>query len=376
MKDQPLIFSASIGNGHNQAAKALQEAFEHQGLSPKQIDTFHAIHPNLHTMMLQTYLSLLKITPFIWRKMYRYSENYPIFMLLDRFGALFVNQLNTFIDKDRCPFMISTHPFVTAFLCKLKQEKQLGFPLYTIITDFVLHPAYVRNEIDGYFTASHDIATFAKEHCVPPERFHATGIPILNDPSYKKSKEVISEQLGLDPTRKTLLIAGGGMGLTNYVNVLRAIEQIKEPIQIICMIGHNYHAEKKIIRHQTKHEVRAISFTDKFLSYLKASDAVISKAGGVTMAEALACEIPIILFRSVPGHEEHNAIYLTSNGAAVEVNDDDQLLEVVEQVLYEQSFYESLKSHARLLKKPNASYQIVEKILGNHTDTINTNVVN
>jgi len=374
MKDQPLIFSASIGNGHNQVAKALQESFENQGLSPERIDTFQAIHPHLHTFILQSYLNLLKVTPFIWRGMYRTSEKYPLFLLLDRFGALFVNHLYTLIDNDRCPFVISTHPFVTAFLCKMKQTKKIDFPLYTVITDFVLHPAYVRAEIDGYFTASHNITEFATAHSVSTDRFYTTGIPILQDPYDKQSKEETRKELGLNTNMKTLLIAGGGMGLTNYVNVLRAIEYMKEPIQVLCMIGHNDRALKRIQRHYTKHSVKTIAFTDQFLSYLRASDAVISKAGGVTMAEALACEIPIIIYRSVPGHEEHNADYLTSHGAAVSVNDGDELLKVLEKVLYDRSFYESLEMNASLLKKPDASNHIVETILDQHTEIARAHV--
>ncbi|MCE7793283.1 glycosyltransferase [Salipaludibacillus sp. CUR1] len=363
MEGQPLIFSASIGNGHNQAAKALQEELLIKGLNAEVVDTFHAIHPYLHHFVLHSYLRLLKISPGVWRKMYFYAEDYPLFLLLDQFGSLFVDQLYAMVQERACPFMISTHPFVTAFLSKLKQKKQIKAPLYTVITDFVLHPAYLRQEIDGYFTASHKVDEFAAMHQVSPDSFFSTGIPILKNHCLQTPKAAAREQLRLDKNIKTLLIAGGGMGLTNYVNILKALETLPEPVQILCMVGHNQGVKQRIINQKSKHKVKVIGFTDQFLLYLRASDGLISKAGGVTMAEALACEIPIVIFSTVPGHEEHNSDYLTSAGAAIRTTRYKELPQMIEKVLYEASMYETLKSGARLLKKPEATSHIIQEIL-------------
>ncbi|SDH48880.1 MGDG synthase family glycosyltransferase [Alteribacillus bidgolensis] len=363
MKNQPLIFSASIGHGHNQAAKALKNEFNKKGFYPEMVDTFHVISPILHHFMLSSYIRLLKLAPFIWRKIYFYAEEYPLFLLLDRFGSLFIEHLYSIMNREACPFIISTHPFVTAFLSRVKQTKQLDFPLYTVITDFVLHPAYIRKEIDGYFTASPKIEEFANLHNVPSHLFNLTGIPISNNECIHISKWKARYDLGLDPGKKTLLIAGGGIGLTNFVHVLQVVEHLKEQIQILCMVGHNHRAKHRILQKKSKHMIKVIEFTDQFLLYLKASDGILSKAGGLTMAEALACETPIIIFNPVPGHEEQNANYLTHAGAAVKVDKCIQLPSVLERVLYEKTYYTNLQYNAQMLKKPNAANQIVDRIL-------------
>ncbi|WP_078394216.1 MGDG synthase family glycosyltransferase [Shouchella patagoniensis] len=363
MRNQPLIFSASIGNGHNQAAKALQHEFNNQGLHPEIVDTFHTISPSLHNLMLSSYIRLLKLSPLIWRKLYFYAEEHPLFLLLDRFGTFFVEQLYSIINKQDCSFIISTHPFVTAFLTRVKQIKQLDIPLYTVITDFVLHPAYIRQEIDCYFTASSQIEEFAILHNVPSQLFYSTGIPISNNDCLQISKWKARYDLGLAQDKKTLLIAGGGSGLINYVRVIRALEHLPHPIQIVCMVGHNHRAKQSILRQNSKHTVKIIDFTDKFLLYLKASDGILSKAGGLTMAEALACETPIIIYNPIPGHEEQNANYLINAGAAVKVNRCIQLPGVLERVLYQKFYYTKMQYHARMVKKPNAANHIVERIL-------------
>lgn len=363
MENKPLIFTASIGYGHNQASKALQHEFIRQGVYPEVVDTFHAINPRLHHLMLNTYIRLLKFSPLLWRKIYFYTEEHPLFLLLDRLGSFFVEYLYAILNKCGCPFIISTHPFVTAFLTRVKQKKQLDFPFYTVITDFVLHPAYLRNEIDGYFTASDKIDEFSKLYNVPTQLFHSTGIPILKNDCFNKSKWRARHDLGLDQEKKTLLIAGGGTGLTNYVKVIQALEHLHRPIQILCMIGNNLRERERILQQNSKHTVKVIEFTDQFLVYLKASDGILSKAGGLTMAEALACETPIIIFKPVPGHEEHNAQYLANEGAAVRVNRYIDLPSNVENVLFHKSYYERLRYQAKVLKKPNAANHIVQRIL-------------
>ncbi|GIN14130.1 hypothetical protein J26TS2_39970 [Shouchella clausii] len=363
MRNQPLIFSASIGYGHHQAAKALQHEFNHHGFHPEIVDTFHAISPRLHKLMLSSYIHLLKRYPVVWRKIYLYAEEHPLYLWLDRFGSLFVEQLYSIIDKQKCSFMISTHPFVTAFLTRVKQVKQLEVPLYTVITDFVLHPAYVRQEINGYFTASPKIEEFANLSNIPSHLFYSTGIPISNHDDLQITKLQARHDLGLDLDKKILLISGGGIGLSNYTRIIRELEPLQHSIQIVCMVGHNRKAKQSILRQNSKHSIKIVEFTDQFLLYLKASDGILSKAGGLTMAEALACETPIMIYNPIPGHEEQNAEYLSNSGAAVKVERCIQLPQVIESVLYQTSHYKALQHHARKLKKPNAANHIVEKII-------------
>ncbi|WP_062046672.1 hypothetical protein [Bacillus sp. JCM 19034] len=79
MKPKPLIFSASIGHGHNQAATALQIEFQKRGYEPEIIDTFYTLNPLLHKLMLKSYLHLLKFYPKLWRAIYFHAEKSPVF---------------------------------------------------------------------------------------------------------------------------------------------------------------------------------------------------------------------------------------------------------------------------------------------------------
>lgn len=356
------IFSASIGNGHNEASNALQEQFQLHGDSVTVVDTFKSIHPLLHKLFLDTYLNMLRLTPRLWGKLYEYGEAYSWFLLMDYLGAFVSEQLYSTIRKQRTTVMISTHPFVTAFLAKLKRKKRLDIPLYTVITDFHLHPAYLRPEIDAYFTASPYYDRFAKIYKVPLEKFYYTGIPIKAIPNVCVPRWKIRTDLQVDPYEKTVLITGGGLGLGNYVEILRTLDHLKKPIQVLIMTGMNTTLNRKLRNYQGKHRIHVIPFTKQFTAYLRASDIVISKAGGLTMSEALACETPIIIYKPVPGHEEQNAEILMELGTALKAEKKEQLVVLLEQMLNNPLLYEQMVKRTKCVKQPAAAVNIVSCI--------------
>ena len=49
------------------------------------------------------------------------------------------------------------------------------------------------------------------------------------------------------------------------------------------------------------------------------SDLIITKPGGLTISEALACNLPMALFEAIPGQEEENAEFLVSKNMAVKL---------------------------------------------------------
>ena len=45
---------------------------------------------------------------------------------------------------------------------------------------------------------------------------------------------------------------------------------------------------------------------------MHAADLLVTKPGGLTVSEALACDIPLAVFDAIPGQEEDNAQFLLS----------------------------------------------------------------
>src|SRR5207237_9860163 len=63
--------------------------------------------------------------------------------------------------------------------------------------------------------------------------------------------------------------------------------------------------------------LRILPFVRVVPELMCVSDILISKAGGLTTSEALAMELPILIFNPIPGQDFANRDYLVEQGAAV-----------------------------------------------------------
>jgi 1,2-diacylglycerol 3-beta-galactosyltransferase len=58
-------------------------------------------------------------------------------------------------------------------------------------------------------------------------------------------------------------------------------------------------------------------FTQEMPDFMRAADAIVTKAGPGTIAEALAAGLPIILYAKLPGQEDGNVTYVENSGVGV-----------------------------------------------------------
>ena len=79
-------------------------------------------------------------------------------------------------------------------------------------------------------------------------------------------------------------------------------------MQIIVITGRNqrlYEAfERELGPAGSAFPPGLIYFTDEVEKYMHASDLLVTKPGGLTVSEALACNLPMAVFDAIPGQEE------------------------------------------------------------------------
>ena len=102
--------------------------------------------------------------------------------------------------------------------------------------------------------------------------------------------------------------------IINIINALGASKFAKVianhvPDVIICthVFAAHYQGNCRIYPYGFVHNVEVM---------MSASDCIVSKPGGLTVSEALAKNLPMLLFDPIPGHEERNVDFLVNNGMA------------------------------------------------------------
>ena len=96
---------------------------------------------------------------------------------------------------------------------------------------------------------------------------------------------------------------------------------------------------------------------------MRAADCVIGKAGELTVSEALACGLPLILVDVIPGQETGNADDVVFGNAGVLVRDPIVVLETICHWLEKDKlYYKQQAENARQLGRPRAAFDAAEWI--------------
>jgi processive 1,2-diacylglycerol beta-glucosyltransferase len=202
---------------------------------------------------------------------------------------------------------------------------------------------------------------------VPPERIDVTGVPI--DPRFAVPIPAGEARslLGLDPdpSRLTLLLAGGGFGWGPLEGMLEVVLELPKSVQALVIAGRNEQLRVRVTERIRGHEerIKVHGFTDRMDLFMAASDLIVGKSGGLTSSEAMARGVPLLVFRPIPGQEERNCDFLQESGAAVRVHDLDELHYRLHHFIANPEHVERMRARARAIGRPQSAFDVARKLL-------------
>lgn len=173
------------------------------------------------------------------------------------------------------------------------------------------------------------VAYDGMERFFPADKILKTGNPVrqaLIDTSV--SKNDARRSMGLDPSRRTILIVGGSLGArTVNESVLTHLDMIAESdVQVIWQTGKYYYPsiQERLKTHAAVPNLKVMDFISDMGTAYKAADIVISRAGASSISEFCLIGKPVILVPSPNVAEDHqtkNAMALVNRDAALYVSD-------------------------------------------------------
>ncbi len=261
--------------------------------------------------------------------------------------------------------VINTHFLPAAITAALKAEGKINALHFCVTTDFIAHRIWMNDPCDQYFAATQAGKNHLVRRGIPEDRVIVSGIPVKPSFLRRVEKNECKELLGLDPELPLLLQLGGGIGTGPMDQIYARLLEVEIPCQIAAIAGRNAAAKAAMekIDVPARHRATVVGFTDQMHEWMAASDLIITKPGGLTVSEALACARPMALVTPVPGQEAHNCDYLLENGAAVKVSALPTLSEKVSNLLSEPWKLAEMQRRAAYLAKPRAAFTIAEEIL-------------
>ncbi len=206
-----------------------------------------------------------------------------------------------------------------------------------------------------------------KKYFREKSKLRVTGNPIRIDLQLIPKDEALSK-LGLDKTKKTLLVIGGslGAGTVNEALEKNLTRLLDKGIQIIWQTGKQYFEKYKKHLSDT---VKVFPFIEDMNVAYSAADLVVARAGATTIAEVAALGLPVIFIPSTivaANHQLMNAKALVENDAAVIVKDEelkDKLYSVVTELIFDENKLLQLKQNIKKFSRPNAAVEIAQEAI-------------
>jgi processive 1,2-diacylglycerol beta-glucosyltransferase len=92
---------------------------------------------------------------------------------------------------------------------------------------------------------------------------------------------------------------------------------------------------------------------------MDASDILISKSGGLTSAESMAKQLPMLIVDPIPGQESRNAAIIVERGAGMFALDHHNLQYKLGRIINEPDLLHQLAEGTKALAKPHAAADII-----------------
>jgi UDP-N-acetylglucosamine:LPS N-acetylglucosamine transferase len=182
------------------------------------------------------------------------------------------------------------------------------------ISDIGVHPLWLSAGIDLHLVPTEVSASQVRRAGVP---VRAARLPVEPQFCNGRRARAVATGPGVNGGEELLVIAAGGsLGIGGIGDAVAGI--IAAGATAIALTGRNERLRAALQRRfDGDPRVRLPGWTDDLAGLMAEADAIVVNAGGMTCLEALACGVPIVVYRPVAGHGSLNAKTMIEAGVAI-----------------------------------------------------------
>lgn len=359
------ILTLSVGSGHLRASEVIERALSDGGENTevRTFDVLEFVPAWFLAVYVHSYWWMLRHAPWLWRWLFerrqrmRHRSTAPHWVFRrgckEVFGRL----------KSFSPHLVIVTEIGAAEMAALgKREGWFHAPILAIPTDFHAEPPWVQREIDAYSVGSEEAKSQLIAWGVAPNRVLTCGIPV--DPAFGLAfdEPELHKALGLDARRPVVLVMGGGMGPAPLNEIVQSLELCGLPLQVLAVAGRDEAMRRQLeaLRGKLALDLHCFGWSDNVPELMAAADLLVTKPGGLTIAEALATGLPMVLVSPIPGPEERHVRYLEERRVAVFAASTAEIPHVVFRLLSNSNELEEMRQRAHELGRADAAHAIAQ----------------
>ncbi len=362
MKKRLLILSASIGAGHAKAGEALsQEYSKYFNGEAHHLDFLRYASPLFSRWIEETYYLMTKHTPSIYRLLYQMADR-PHSSAQKSEIIIGLRKYRDLIREYRPHAIISTHFFPAAVVSYMYPH--FSVPNGVVLTDYISHHIWVNPNTNLYFIAHDGMTDELKQLGVETAKIRSTGIPIRPAFAQDFNRLELQKKFNLDSNQPTFLVMSGGNAIGPLVDIIKTLGKFNDNVQIIAVTGRNQKTFLQLqeLFNELKIKGQVLGYVDNIHEYMAISDLLISKAGGLTVSEALSIGLPMAIIQPTPGQEDGNTNFLINTGSGVYLKNIKDLAQLTGKLVENPLEIKKMNSNALKYSKPDAAKSILAEM--------------
>ena len=370
-----LIISSDTGGGHRSAAAAiadgLQKFWKGESFAVRTIKAVEESHHiteklvSVYNWVLQNRQHWMK---YLYWAMNRFRPETREFFYKRCFGYF-----RDLFEK-WCPHVVvSVHPLTQHFFARFLKELNLSeqIPLVTIVTDpcYGFWKGWACNDVSLYLVANDDAKKQLIDYGVSPEKIKISGMPVHQ--KFHEVDEKVAQRarkaFGLNPDKFTVFVNAGWIGGGNIPQIFKELVRGELDVQAIFLAGKNEELKKEAeeIAKTAKFPVKVIGYSDEIEKIMQSANVMISKLGGLTTFEAMACHLPIIADATTsPMPQEAGTVSLIARrGAGILLEKATDIVPTIQNLVADSGKYSRMKEAAANLTIPHSTHNIIREII-------------
>ncbi len=310
-----IILTASYGEGHNSAARALHAAFaEHPGVNVEMIDLFAEMAPRLDRFSRNAYIRLINAAPNVWSRVYRWLDRSDRAPLLFRLLGRHRRALGRLLQAKQPDAICCTYPVYPWLLQQLRSEGTQVPPLYTVITDALsINSLWYRAPSDKWFVTDPDSAGILHQAGIAQSKIHVSGFPVSLAFADRAASLRPPAPGGSQPRRILYMI---NSRRSDALAIAQSL-MFRPDWDVTVTAGRDPVLKRRLeeMARRAPANVQVLGWTTRVPELLMTHHVIISKAGGATTQESINALCPMVVSQIVPGQEEGNWEFMRRNGS-------------------------------------------------------------
>jgi processive 1,2-diacylglycerol beta-glucosyltransferase len=363
------ILSCKWGDGHQRVGEAVAAAWRAStGGDAAVLDYFaEFVHPLYSTLGTLAYVEAVRHRPALYGMVYEATDHIRQESGLQRtINRVGMTRLERYLRAERPAVVCCVHCTTAGTMSDLKAAGRTRIPSAAVVTDYDTHAQWIHPNVDRYCVPSDSVRRGFIARGISVPRIAVTGLPVARKFRQSLIRPVLMRELDLRPDRPVILVMAGAYAMLGGVlDIVRVLAGDPRSPQVLVVCGRDESLARRV-RSATASAAgrfKVFGYVDDVERLMTASDLLITKAGAVTVSEALVRGLPMLIYRPIPGQEARNTQYLVEHGAAFAPRTPEALRRRLERLFTDPAALDTMRRAAADIARPEAADEVVRQLI-------------